>query len=370
MNITPHITNGLKLFAKIVRHATPGGPAPVDIEINSLEYQCWHEVGHATVCLHLGGDVKFIELPDDEPSGGLAFAQCFAAADICPSVLCGGFAAEFFLLRKGCLSQVDENEITQIMLRHATKDREMFCGRTLSDNEEFTKEDDEAFMNHAVSEVAPIFNWYFQNMRQVVGELVVAKKLDGKRIREVFFPRLAEAQFNLGFAYAIGHGTAMDETQALAWFHRAAAQGHDGAQNNLGMMYANGNGVTIDKIQGVAWYRKAAEQGLADAQRNLGLMYAHGEGVTKDKVQAIVWYRRAAEQGFAEAQYDLGFALEEGLGIQQDATQAVVWYRKAAEQGLAKAQHNLGVMYAEGRGVATDDAEAAKWYRKAVLSHW
>ena len=363
---------------------------PVDIQINSLEYQCWHEVGHVTVCLHLGGDVEFIELLDDETSGGLARARCFTNADIRRSVACGGFAAEFFLLRKGHLSQVDEKEIAQIIFRNATKDREMFCGRTLRDNEGFTKEDDEAFMSHAVSDIAPIFSWYFPKMRQVVGELIRAKKLDGKRIKEVLFPPdtvkwprliqaweienlykaaeqgLADAQFNLGLSYAIGQGIAKNETRALAWFHKAAEQGHCGAQNNLGMMYANGKGVTIDKIQGVAWYRKAAEQGLADAQRNLALMYAHGEGVTKDKVQAVVWYRKAAEQGLAEAQYDLGFALEEGLGIPRDAIQAVVWYRKAAEQGLAKAQHNLGVMYAGGIGIARDKTLAMGWLRKAA----
>jgi hypothetical protein len=44
------------------------------IEINSLAYQCWHEIGHAFVCLHLGGDVEFVELLDEQ-QGGLARAR-------------------------------------------------------------------------------------------------------------------------------------------------------------------------------------------------------------------------------------------------------------------------------------------------------
>lgn len=41
------------------------------------------------------------------------------------------------------------------------------------------------------------------------------------------------------------------------------------AQKNLGVMYEFGKGVTKDETQAVAWYRKAAEQGNTDAQANL-----------------------------------------------------------------------------------------------------
>jgi hypothetical protein len=105
--------------------------------------------------------------------------------EIRPSVACGGFAAEFLLLRNCHLLQMEEKVFTQIIFRNATKDREMFCGRTLSESEEFTREEDEAFMNHATSLVAQILIRYFSKMKQVVDELLLARKLDGKRIREV-----------------------------------------------------------------------------------------------------------------------------------------------------------------------------------------
>jgi hypothetical protein len=150
------------------------------IAINSLEYQCWHEVGHATVCLHLGGDVEFIELIDNA-----ARAHCLTTQPIRQSVACGGFAAEFYLLRAGYLPPVDEKEITQTIFRNTAKDREMFKGGKASDKSEGGKGDDEAFMNHAVRVVVPILKQYILRMKQVVRELLKDKKLDGNRLKEI-----------------------------------------------------------------------------------------------------------------------------------------------------------------------------------------
>jgi hypothetical protein len=155
------------------------------IVINSLEYQCWHEVGRATVCLHLGGDVEFIELIDDASSEGLARARCLTTQPIRQSVACGGFAAEFYLLRAGYLPPVDEKEITQTIFRNAAMDREMFKGGKASDRSERTKGDDEAFMNHAVCVVVPILKQYILRMKQIVRELLNDKKLDGKRVKQI-----------------------------------------------------------------------------------------------------------------------------------------------------------------------------------------
>ena len=63
------------------------------LSVDSVEYKCWHEVGHATVCLHLGGDVDFIELLDGDARGHARATE--------RSVACGGFAAEFYLLNSG-----------------------------------------------------------------------------------------------------------------------------------------------------------------------------------------------------------------------------------------------------------------------------
>ena len=58
-------------------------------------------------------------------------------------------------------------------------------------------------------------------------------------------------------------------------------------------MYESGWGVAKDESQAVAWYYKAAEQGNAVAQFKMGVMYANGRGVARDDIQAVEWYRKA-----------------------------------------------------------------------------
>jgi TPR repeat protein len=114
------------------------------------------------------------------------------------------------------------------------------------------------------------------------------------------------------------------------------------AQYNLGNMYREGKGVQQDNTQAAAWYRKAADQGDAAAQFNLGLMYLHGEGVQQDFKQALAWCQRAADQGMAKAQCCLGVMYHDGEGVQQDSKQAAAWCQRAADQGHTKAYLLLG----------------------------
>jgi hypothetical protein len=141
------------------------------ISIDSVEYKCWHEVGHATVCLHLGGDIDFIELLDGD-ARGYARARCVVTLEIERSVACGGFAVEFYLLNNGYAEQGrdDERDISRIVFHNATSDREDFWGRKLGRDEAFTEAEDREFMNHAIGSnafggVVPIFNQYFSEMQ-------------------------------------------------------------------------------------------------------------------------------------------------------------------------------------------------------------
>ena len=49
-----------------------------------------------------------------------------------------------------------------------------------------------------------------------------------------------------------------------------------------------------DYAKAVAWYRKAAEQGHANGQYALGLSYVNGQGVPQDYVRAHMWFNLAA----------------------------------------------------------------------------
>ena len=168
------------------------------------------------------------------------------------------------------------------------------------------------------------------------------------------------------FYYFGGPERTNNLVEAVKWFRKAAEQGVAEAQFNLGCAYANGEGVTKDVDKAVKWYRKAAEQSYPSAQCSLGLCYDKGEGVIQDKSEAIKWYRKAAIQGVAEAQFDLGFSYAQGDGVIKDASEAVRWYRKAAEQGLAQAQCLLATKCYLGEGTIKDYVEACKWLNVAA----
>ncbi|MEZ7694682.1 tetratricopeptide repeat protein [Neisseria sp. 27098_8_139] len=86
----------------------------------------------------------------------------------------------------------------------------------------------------------------------------------------------------------------------MQWFGKAAEQGLANAQYNLGVAYANGQGVHQDLVQAEQWYRKAAEQGFAEAQYNLGVMYAKGEGVRQNYKIANEWFGKACNNGLQQ----------------------------------------------------------------------
>lgn len=229
----------------------------------------------------------------------------------------------------------------------------------------------------------------------------------------------AEAQVGMAFAYYDGLGVPQDHAQALAWFTKAAEQGHALAANNLGYMHRNGQGgVPASDAEAAIWFRKAAEGGDDNGQVNYAEMLEKGLGVPHDVAQALDWYRKAAaqghetaqaavarleaagagtttagptsaddplaafnagdyalaaklwraqaDQGDSEAQFGLAYLYEQGLGVAKDPEQAVLLYRRAADQGHTMAQNNLAVMHEAGTGVAQDHAEAAHWYRKAA----
>jgi hypothetical protein len=163
------------------------GANPMKIRVDSVDYKCWHEVGHATICLHLGGDVDGIEFLEGDARGHAVAHCCDVTPEMERSVACGGFAAEFYLLRKGLAEKGgdDERDINQIVFHNATQDREDFWGRTLGRDEHFSAAEDTEFMNYAIGNVAPIFDQYFSRMQEVVRELFGARKVEGARVKQL-----------------------------------------------------------------------------------------------------------------------------------------------------------------------------------------
>lgn len=157
----------------------------MSISVNSDEFRAWHEVGHATVCLHLGGDLDVIEFLDGDARGSAVARCCDIRPDMERDVACGGFAAEFYLLDAGYVEWHDLQEISNILLGNAWRDRQDFAGRAVTEDNDFTEVENQAFVHHATQLVAPILKQYFSRMQSVVSELLVARKIDGKRVKEL-----------------------------------------------------------------------------------------------------------------------------------------------------------------------------------------
>ena len=160
------------------------------ILVDSVEYRCWHEVGHATVCLHLGGDVEFIEFLDGHASG-YARTRCVVLPEFERSVACGGLAAEVYLVRNGYAEQApdDKRDLNIVLLNNASQDGHDFWGREHS-SEGFTEAETKEFVNHAVgpdglSGVIPILDLYFSRMQVAVRELLEARRIEGRRVKEL-----------------------------------------------------------------------------------------------------------------------------------------------------------------------------------------
>jgi hypothetical protein len=161
------------------------------ILVDSDEYRCWHEVGHAIICLHLGGDVDFIELLYGD-SRAHARARCVVTDDIERIVACGGFAAECYLLKFGYAekSHDDQRDINRIIFHNATGDGEDFWGRKLGSEDAFSKEEDTEFMRHAIGldghgGMIPLFHQHFPAMQALVRELCSTRRVEGSRVKEL-----------------------------------------------------------------------------------------------------------------------------------------------------------------------------------------
>ncbi len=176
----------------------------------------------------------------------------------------------------------------------------------------------------------------------------------------------ADAQFDLGFAYAKGQGVTRDDAVARHWFELAAGQGVVKAEYWMGVMLERGRGGSRSYADALQWYRRAAEKSFSPAEVALGRFYGRGLGVARDPQQRTDWYRRAAEHGNPVGEWVLGNFNRVGDGMEKDLFAARQWYLRAANQGFVPAEVRLGVMSAFGNGGPLDYDDALRWFRQAA----
>lgn len=92
-----------------------------------------------------------------------------------------------------------------------------------------------------------------------------------------------------------------DYAKAYCLWEPLAKLGHPDAQYNLAWLYANGHGLNVNIKTAVYWWQQAANNGSLDAQFSIGLAYLTGEGIKPDSIEAFRWFFSAARAGHADS---------------------------------------------------------------------
>jgi uncharacterized protein len=107
----------------------------------------------------------------------------------------------------------------------------------------------------------------------------------------------SEAQYNMGQAYRLGRGVAVDMRIAEDWFRKSALQGNDKAKAAYGItMFQNGK-----RAEALPYLEEAAGQGNANAQYIYGTILFNGEQVPRDYPRAYAMMTRASAAGVQSA---------------------------------------------------------------------
>jgi len=161
----------------------------------------------------------------------------------------------------------------------------------------------------------------------------------------------ADAEFNLGQAYRLGHGVPTNLAAAKTWFERAAAQGHVDAQTTLGLLlFENG-----DQAEALKWLKQAADRDEPRAQLVYGTALVNGDSVTQDPALGYAYVSRAAAQGLAPAKETLD-QLDKLLAT-ADRKRGSALAREIASHALANAAAKTTAPAKSSRPVKTAKAK-------------
>ena len=208
----------------------------------------------------------------------------------------------------------------------------------------------------------------------------------------------ADGQYQLGLLTA-AKGTPRDLEEAFGWLHKAARQGHVGAQVVVAMHLLEGHGVKADAKSARTWLEGAAKARDPVANFLLGQMHLAGDKPDSDAArpflkvaamaghreaqyrfgqllsqltpqeqrrEAVIWLERAQHAGHLAAANRLGELLREDVGDPQQLARAREFFSVAAERGNRDAMYNLALMDNLGLGGPRDTANALKWFSRAA----
>ena len=170
-----------------------------------------------------------------------------------------------------------------------------------------------------------------------------------------------DSLYDRGIDAITGVGDSENEPLGVDYFRRSAELGYGPGQIALAYYYESGTVLAINQTQAVELYRKAAQQGDPLAGWLVGRHYFLGNGVPRDLDVAQKWLKQSADQGNAYGAYYYGRLLAD-----RDYAKAPKYYKVAADLGLPQAQYFYAKALKDGRGIAQDRFTAYIWYTIAA----
>ncbi|MBI3707895.1 MAG: SEL1-like repeat protein [Proteobacteria bacterium] len=181
--------------------------------------------------------------------------------------------------------------------------------------------------------------------------------------------RSVAEQNRLRFERATATYNRGDLATAQREFSLLAEQNYGDAQFALGNMYFNGQGVALNYTEAIKWYRRAAERGqVSAAQLALGRLYEEGRRVPRDYGEAAQWYLQAANHDDPTGQSALGTLYRNGTGVPKDDFKAYVWLALAASRyppgeardRAARERDQVATLLAAGQ-ISEADQQVREW---------
>ena len=109
------------------------------------------------------------------------------------------------------------------------------------------------------------------------------------------------AQFKLGTMYETGQGVGQDEKQAIEWYQKSAAKGHQPAKDRLTFMEIKKSGYKADSHkQWLNGVKREADSLDASSMILLADMHILGTGVEKNPKKALSLLKRTSAMGHSE----------------------------------------------------------------------
>ena len=179
----------------------------------------------------------------------------------------------------------------------------------------------------------------------------------------------AAAQALLARCHHIGWYFKKDESEALKWAQKAAAQDHLTGKYTLAMLQLTAQKIVRDEPAGLALLESIMPQIRAEAdkgnpwfQSKLAVCYQSGYGVPKKDPEKFRELIQKCAHTDPFAQNALAHARREGKIGEKNMIDFIKWHRKAAEQGFNRSFGDLGVAYMTNNGLKEDKEEGARMF--------